>query len=298
MDITQLTYFKTVCKEKSFSKAAKQLYISPQGINKAIHKLENELGISLFEITSDGLYLTEPGAILYSHVDEYILQHQIIIDEIETFKKQSENSLTIGIKCGFSDALGRDFLTNFVVQNPSLHIRIHSYQKEILEQAMQQPEVKVWICPGDYDQSSFKSIFEHKVRMFLLVGETHPLANQTSVKVAELAHYPLISLSSDIGQQFAMNYMHESNQLHTPDFLLDASDRKLIMQMIQSGSAVSFNSGWHYKEYPGIKRIELEDFHVDLQVNVLIRKAACHTRALQCFIDYCKEVLPQKVENI
>lgn len=44
MDNRQLLYFKTVCDEGGFTKAAEKLYISPQGINKAIHRLEDELG--------------------------------------------------------------------------------------------------------------------------------------------------------------------------------------------------------------------------------------------------------------
>ena len=47
MDAVQLQYFKAVCETGSYSRAAEQLYISPQGISKAIHKLEDELGAGI-----------------------------------------------------------------------------------------------------------------------------------------------------------------------------------------------------------------------------------------------------------
>ncbi|NCC69383.1 MAG: LysR family transcriptional regulator [Clostridia bacterium] len=55
MDSRQLLYFKAVCDEGGFTKAAEKLFISPQGISKAIHKLEDELGVPLFETTPLGV---------------------------------------------------------------------------------------------------------------------------------------------------------------------------------------------------------------------------------------------------
>jgi DNA-binding transcriptional LysR family regulator len=43
MNHRQLQYFVEVYKEKSISSAARKLYISPQGVSRAIHDLESDL---------------------------------------------------------------------------------------------------------------------------------------------------------------------------------------------------------------------------------------------------------------
>ncbi|MCC8078676.1 MAG: LysR family transcriptional regulator, partial [Oscillospiraceae bacterium] len=64
LNIQQLKYFVEVCKCKSFSKAAKSLYISQQGISMAIMRLESEFSAKLFIRTSKGLMLTADGEYL------------------------------------------------------------------------------------------------------------------------------------------------------------------------------------------------------------------------------------------
>ena len=43
MTIQELEYFKIICREKSITKAARQLYITPQGVSKTLKNLESEL---------------------------------------------------------------------------------------------------------------------------------------------------------------------------------------------------------------------------------------------------------------
>lgn len=49
MNFTSLQYFLAVSLEKSFSKAAKKLYISQQALNKHIARMEQECGYTFFE---------------------------------------------------------------------------------------------------------------------------------------------------------------------------------------------------------------------------------------------------------
>ena len=103
MDNRQLLYFKTVCDEGGFTKAAEKLYISPQGINKAIHRLEDELGVPLFENTPMGLMLTEYGVALRNQIGPYLTQHNRIMDMIESMRERANFALSIGVQSGFSD---------------------------------------------------------------------------------------------------------------------------------------------------------------------------------------------------
>ena len=48
MNTAALTYFLETCRCGSFSEAAERLYLSPQGISKAVRTLEEELGCPSF----------------------------------------------------------------------------------------------------------------------------------------------------------------------------------------------------------------------------------------------------------
>lgn len=69
MTIQELEYFKIICREKSITKAARQLYITPQGLSKTLKNLESELQTTLLTRNTSGVTLTETGQYLCDHLD-------------------------------------------------------------------------------------------------------------------------------------------------------------------------------------------------------------------------------------
>lgn len=64
--------FVEVAKWKSFSKAAKNLYITQPAVSQSIHQLEKELGTRLFTRTPRGVVLTNEGHILFEYASSAI----------------------------------------------------------------------------------------------------------------------------------------------------------------------------------------------------------------------------------
>jgi len=61
MDYKQYDYVLTIAEEKSFSKAAKRLFISQPSLSQYINRLEQHLGVSLFDRSTSPLGLTYEG---------------------------------------------------------------------------------------------------------------------------------------------------------------------------------------------------------------------------------------------
>ena len=61
MQIESFRYFEELARVGSFYGAAKSVYISQQGLNKAISSLESELGVKLIQRESRGVRLTSSG---------------------------------------------------------------------------------------------------------------------------------------------------------------------------------------------------------------------------------------------
>lgn len=57
MNLKQIKYAVSVAKYKSFSKAAKELYLSQPNISQNINSLENEIGYKIFHRTNQGIEL-------------------------------------------------------------------------------------------------------------------------------------------------------------------------------------------------------------------------------------------------
>ena len=87
-NLSQYKIFYEVAKAGNISKAAKELYISQPAISKAISKLEDSLGLSLFTRSSRGVQLTSEGEILFEHTREAFeadsgIRHRPLADRCE-----------------------------------------------------------------------------------------------------------------------------------------------------------------------------------------------------------------------
>ena len=98
--------FSAVTKTKSFTKAARELYMTQSAVSQAIQKLETELEIQLFHRTPKGVVLTSEGELLSEHVNSALGIISAAEDRIMQFKKLETGQLKIGV----GDTISRYFL--------------------------------------------------------------------------------------------------------------------------------------------------------------------------------------------
>ena len=68
MDFEHLNYFRTVARLGNLSQAAKELYISQPGLSRYLTKLEQEIGVPLFERRKGRIVLNTYGQIFLTNV--------------------------------------------------------------------------------------------------------------------------------------------------------------------------------------------------------------------------------------
>lgn len=116
--------FYMVAKTGNISHAADALFISQPAISKSISKLEQGLGIKLFDRNSKGVKLTDEGEILYSHISnafDVISQGE---DEIKRIKDLGIGQLRIGVSTSLCKHILLDYLQDFIVKNPHIKVNI------------------------------------------------------------------------------------------------------------------------------------------------------------------------------
>lgn len=90
MDLKEFEYVLAINEDKSFSKAAKRLFISQPSLSQYINRLENQLGVTLFDRNTIPLTLTYEGE-LYIEAMQNIVEifngMQKSFDDISELKK-------------------------------------------------------------------------------------------------------------------------------------------------------------------------------------------------------------------
>ena len=95
IDSNLLEYLLIFLEEGSLSKAASRLSLSQPSLSKGMQKLEDELGIPLFERSANKLHLNENGETLLPYFKDIVTMERRLIDKAKEIKENA-NVLSIG----------------------------------------------------------------------------------------------------------------------------------------------------------------------------------------------------------
>lgn len=124
--LSQYKIFYEVARCGNISRAAKELYISQPAISKAISKLEESLGIRLFNRNSRGVQLTREGSILFQHVNAAFDSLGRGERELKRIHDFHIGNLKIGVSNTLCKYVLLPYLKGFIEKYPHVNIAIES----------------------------------------------------------------------------------------------------------------------------------------------------------------------------
>ena len=134
MDFVLLKSFLAVAEEKSFSSAAKNLFISQQTLSKQIAKLEEDLGTTLF-IRSRPLALTPDGGHLLPIAKE-ILQLKQQFEESSSRSFAGSHYIHLGIEHTIARAILPRVLPSFLREHPDTFLKLSEESPDVMQKSI------------------------------------------------------------------------------------------------------------------------------------------------------------------
>lgn len=114
--------FEAVARTRSFSEAGREFNVTQPAISKTIRQLEEQLGVMLFNRSSNGVELTPQGRILADAVSGGFRQMEAALDEIERMR-ESPTSVTVSVTSAFALHWFMPRLDRFRTALPDIPIR-------------------------------------------------------------------------------------------------------------------------------------------------------------------------------
>lgn len=188
MDIKVYRYFITLARTKNYAKAAKDLYITPQGLSSSIKRLESSLEVPLFDSKSGSIELTEYGAILYRRVRSILREHDEMQEEIRSLYRRKSGRILLSASTGIFNAIPREAVRNFnKTSKTGAHVDISRTVVDYdCETSLIERTCDFALLNDPIDHSVLASIPLQKDMMFLWVPADSPLANKDELDVGDL----------------------------------------------------------------------------------------------------------------
>lgn len=228
--------FYKVGKCKSFSAAAKELYMTQPAVSQGIMQLEEILGIRLFTRTPRGVNLTNEGNRLYEYVSA-------AINLIETGEKKllDSKNLTEGeLKIGVGDTISRyyllPFLKEFHEKYPNIKYKITNNTTLGLCEILKTGEIDIAICNLPINDSTLDIIECTDIHDVFVCGDKYKNLLPNKVSFKELAEFPLILLETGSNSRMYVDkYMTSKGIKLSPEIELGSHDLLLEFAKINLG---------------------------------------------------------------
>lgn len=226
--------FDKVAKCQSFSKAAKELYMTQPAVSQAIMQLEDELKIRLFTRTPRGVKLTNEGKMLIEYTNSAIS----LLDAGEKKIKESRDLKQGELKIGVSDTISRYYLLTYLEKfhkfYSNIKLKIINRTTDELCNLIKSGEIDIGICNLPINDNSLDIRKCKDIQDVFVFGERYKGLNSKTITYEELTKYPLIFLDKrSRSRQYVEEYLFSRGIKLNPEIELGSHD--LLLEFAKKG---------------------------------------------------------------
>ncbi|MCJ8324491.1 MAG: LysR family transcriptional regulator [Rhizobiales bacterium] len=267
MNLRELEYLVAVAQFKHFGKAATYCHVSQPALSMQLKKLEQELGVLLFERNNKQVLITKIGTQITMRA-RLILQQSA---DLKQFAKGEGDVFSGELRLGAFPTLAPYYLPKIVpkiaLKFPKLKLLLVEEKTDILIKQLQKGELDCafMALPVVVENLDYQHLFDDE--FYLAVANTHKLAGQTEINLAELNHKNLLLLEDGhCMRQNALDICQLSGANEQQEFR--ATSLETLRQMVRVGGGITLmpklamqkNDGLHYIKFshnPPVRRIAL-----------------------------------------
>jgi DNA-binding transcriptional LysR family regulator len=182
MDFLQLEYFRAVARLENMSQAAKELYISQSGLSRYITRLEEYIGVPLFERRKGCIILNTYGQLFLNNVNNAFESLEYGIDSVRRTYSKDQNILSIA--CSIEDYL-TDMLKEFSVEYPEVGLQQYSYSISEIELHLLRQNLDMAICAWQPHNEKIKYEILSQCPYILICNNQNPLSTQKEISLID-----------------------------------------------------------------------------------------------------------------
>lgn len=299
MELRQFIYVNMVASCGSFTKAAAKLFISQPALSNYINKVEEELGVKLFDRSTTPLTLTYAG-------EQYLKRARVILDQIDNMNREMRDithHMVGRIKLGFPSEriiyMLPLMLTPFKERYPGIEVEVITGPGNRLFESLRAGEVDFIFLPTWVEQKdiAYETLAEDELVLVAAPGylqDQHFLDREKRVinwrAVAEL---PLITLQKGHALRSSMDVLYR-NVGKKPDIVLESHSNMLSYRLAAQGFGFTVVPEITLELMQGgmpAEAYHLSDPPVTWTVNALYRKDCYIGEVEQALLTITKEVL-------
>jgi LysR family carnitine catabolism transcriptional activator len=195
LTVRQLETLVAVADATSFSEAAAELGISQPSLSETIKRVEQELGVRVFERTTRSLSLTPDGEHAVAVAREAVRDFRLALESIADRTQGRRGRLTVAALPSVACTLLPSAIKAFSSRYPGIEVRVHDVLHERAVDMVLDGVADLALSIRPAERAGLRFLELGSDGMHLLCGAGHALARHKQVSWRALAPFPFIALA-------------------------------------------------------------------------------------------------------
>ncbi|MGZ4230218.1 MAG: LysR family transcriptional regulator [Solirubrobacteraceae bacterium] len=240
MDLRQLRYLVALADERHFTRAAEREHIAQPALSQQIRRLEEEVGVALVERTTRKVSITEAGELLVARARRILSELSAAQAELEALRGILTGHVSVGAMHTMGPVDVSLALAIFHQRHPGVELTVLEQSSEELAEMLRDDVLDLAYL------SVTERIESHGLGLHQLVSEelvvilprSHPLAQQSGVRMSELAGEQFISYREGSRLRELLNRAAREADFD-PQVMLESNESRRIRRLVARGMGVA-----------------------------------------------------------
>jgi LysR family cys regulon transcriptional activator len=292
---------ETARRNFNLTEVAAALYTSQPGVSRQIRELEDELGLVIFERNGKRLTgLTEPGKGILKIIDRLLVEAENLQQASQDYTGKASGTLTIAATHTQARYALPKVVQSFRADFPDVRIALQQSSPE---------HIAEWVLSGKADigiategLSAFPDLVSfpcYRWSHLIVVPDGHPLLEQSTIRLQDLAAHPLITYDLGFTGRSHIDAAFDRAGVK-PDIVLTAMDSDVIKQYVTLGLGVGIvaSMAFDHGRDKGLRAVEASHLFAPNVTRLAVRRGAYLRGFAHHFIQqFAPEISKQQIEQ-
>ncbi len=240
MTLTELRYIVMLAREKHFGRAAEKCHVSQPTLSVALKKVEERLGVTLFERTSSEVRLTPVGEQMANQAERVLVEANRLKEIAGQGKDPLVGPLRVGVIYTIAPYLLPRLIPALHARAPKMPLYIHENFTVNLSEQLRRGDIDVAIIALPFAEHGVVSRAVYDEPFCVALPVDHPLATCATISRDQVASENLLLLGK--GNCFRDQVVEACPKLSQPAVIegsLEGSSLETVRHMVASGAGIS-----------------------------------------------------------
>jgi DNA-binding transcriptional LysR family regulator len=232
-----LRYVIEVARQGSIRKAGPVLNVASSAVNRQIIKLEEELGVRLFDRLPDGVVLTAAGKLLVDHANRTLQEYEKLRPQIANVRDLQAGNIAISSIDSLNMSLVPEIIRRYRAEYPNISLTIRQDPANEVVHAVEEGLADIGLTFTCFERNSVRPVKDIRSPFGVLLNSGHPLAGNPSVSLDDIASHPSVKHYHPTGQNMFLDEVLTRERIRL-DSVVFTNSMYVAKMLVENGTAL------------------------------------------------------------